>query len=320
MIASSTVSSDGTSVNNLFTTYSSEIATLESKDVWEGKSQANAISQAEKFVSEFSSPINSQFTDFSSAASKYKEWEAAKKNYENAQIELSNAQQRKNSNPKAYIDISSYQRKVNEYKDERDKLKQEIETLLNNVKSKKIDISATTVKTPDSYKLYDFVNYYQYNYQQSYGYGSTIANAGCGPTSMAMVVTYLTGETHDPVELANWSLANGHRVPGNGSSWTLFPGAAKKYGIECEQMSVSSSKIIETLKSGRPMIMSMAPGHFTSGGHFIVLRGLTSDGKVIVADPASEKRSNQVWDAGLIASEAKGMWAFDSDKTQTMEI
>ena len=320
MISSGTVSSDGTSANSLFTNYTSEISSLENKEVWEGASQKNAVSQAEKFVSEFSDPISSQFDDFASAAEKYKEWETAKKNLESAETDLSNARTKKNNDPKSNIDLSSYQRKVTEYKDAKDKLKTEIDKLLQNVISKKIDISQTTLKTPDSYKLYDFVSYYQYNYHQSYGYGSTIANAGCGPTSMAMVVTYLTGETHDPVELANWSLKNGHRVPGNGSAWSLFPGAAKKYGIECEQLSVSSKKIIETLKSGKPMIMSMAPGHFTSGGHFIVLRGLTSDGKVIVADPASEKRSNQVWDASLIASEAKGMWAFDADRTSDLTI
>ena len=39
----------------------------------------------------------------------------------------------------------------------------------------------------------------------------------------------------------------------------------------------------------------MAKGHFTSNGHFIVLRGITEDGKVLVADPASYKRSGQEW-------------------------
>ena len=320
MIASGTISSDGSSAKNLFTSYESQISELENKDVWEGQSQQNAVSQANKFVSEFSGPIESQFTDFSSAASKYQEWETAKKNYENAKSSYEEALRRKQNNPKLTIDVSSYQRNVNNYNKELESLKSEITKLLDSVKSKKIDLSQVTVKEPDAYKLYDFVNFYQYNYQQSYGYGSTIANAGCGPTSMAMVLTYLTGETHDPVETANWSLAHGGRCPGNGTYWSFFPNIAKAYGIECEQLSVSSSKIIETLKSGKPLIMSMAPGHFTTGGHFIVLRGLTSDGKVIVADPASETRSNQVWDACLIAGEAKGMWSFDSDRTVDMTI
>ena len=49
----------------------------------------------------------------------------------------------------------------------------------------------------------------------------------------------------------------------------------------------------------------MGPGKFTSGGHFIVLRGITEDGKILVADPGSQKRSNQKWDLSLILSQAK---------------
>ena len=49
-----------------------------------------------------------------------------------------------------------------------------------------------------------------------YGTSSTIGQGGCGPTSMAIVVSTLTGDAHDPVELAQWSVANGHRCEGNG--------------------------------------------------------------------------------------------------------
>jgi len=45
--------------------------------------------------------------------------------------------------------------------------------------------------------------------------------------------------------------------------------------------------------------------HFTKSGHFIVLRGVTSDGKILVADPASVARSNQEWDLSIILNEAR---------------
>ena len=320
MIASSTVSSDGTTAGTLFSNYNTEVSNLEKNDVWEGKSQQNAVQQANNFVSKFEAPIESQFSDFSSAAAKYKEWETAVDNLKDAEADYQDAQNRKKNDPDLQIDLSSYQRKVSDYKTQRDNLKREIDTLLTNVKSKKIDISSVEVKTPESYKLNDFVHYFQYNYKQSYGYGSTIASAGCGPTSMAMVLTYLTGTTVDPVETANWSLNNGGRCPGNGTYWSFFPKISKAYGIECEQMGVSQSNIVSNLQAGKPIIMSMRPGHFTNGGHFIVLRGLTSDGKVIVADPNSETRSNQTWDISVFLNEGKGMWAFDSDKTADMTI
>lgn len=171
-----------------------------------------------------------------------------------------------------------------------------------------------TVITPSPYTKGEFVNYYQYNYKQSYGYGTTIASAGCGPTAMAMVLTYLLGETHDPVELANWSLKGGHHINGAGTTWSFFPACAKAYGIECNQMSVTKENIINNLKAGKTIIMNVGPGHFTSGGHYIVLRGITADGKIIVADPNSEKRSQQTWDIDVFLKEGKGMWAFDGGK------
>ena len=36
----------------------------------------------------------------------------------------------------------------------------------------------------------------------------------------------------------------------------------------------------------------MSAGHFTSGGHFILLRGVTLDGNILVADPNSRARSS----------------------------
>jgi predicted double-glycine peptidase len=49
----------------------------------------------------------------------------------------------------------------------------------------------------------------------------------------------------------------------------------------------------------------MGKGHFTSSGHFIVLRGITETGKILVADPASKRRSEQEWDFDIILTEAQ---------------
>ena len=62
-------------------------------------------------------------------------------------------------------------------------------------------------------------------------------------------------------------------------------------------------RIIDALSSGKLVVAIMSPGHFTTGGHFIVLRGV-KDGKILVADPASTKRSQQEWDLSIILNEA----------------
>jgi hypothetical protein len=68
---------------------------------------------------------------------------------------------------------------------------------------------------------------------------------------------------------------------------------------------LSAQDIVDALSSGKLVVAIMSKGHFTSSGHFIVLRGVTSEGKILVADPASQKRSQQEWDLSLIMNEAR---------------
>ena len=136
-----------------------------------------------------------------------------------------------------------------------------------------------------------------------YGTSSTIGQGGCGPTSMAIVTSTLTGEAHDPVELAEWSVANGHRCEGNGSYHSLIPAAASAYGLSCEK-NLDAQGIVDALSSGKLVVVIMSKGHFTRGGHFIVLRGVTSGGKILVADPARYGRSEQEWDLSIIMNES----------------
>ena len=137
-----------------------------------------------------------------------------------------------------------------------------------------------------------------------YGSSSTIGAAGCGPTSMAIVISTLLGEPHDPLELSRWSAANGHRCEGNGSYHSLIPAASTAWGLSCEG-NLSGQEIVDVLAEEKLVVAIMAPGHFTRSGHFIVLRGVTADGKILVADPASVSRSSQEWDLSLIISEAR---------------
>jgi len=140
----------------------------------------------------------------------------------------------------------------------------------------------------------------------SYGKTGTIKSSGCGPTSLAMVIFGLTGRTDvNPKVIADWSYSNGHRCEGAGSYWSLMTEGGKNFGLKVETISRKNPKgVVEELSKGNPIVVSMGPGHFTKGGHFIVLRGLTSDGKVLVNDPASIKRTEESWDLSIIMSES----------------
>lgn len=136
-------------------------------------------------------------------------------------------------------------------------------------------------------------------------YGTdNIGGYACGPTSMAIVVSSLTGDTVDPVEMSQWAYEHGYWCSGSGSYHSLIPGAAEAWGLPVEGCSASEGqRIVDALSSGKLVVAIMVEGHFTSSGHFIVLRGVRN-GKILVADPASYTRSEQEWDLSIILNEA----------------
>jgi hypothetical protein len=138
----------------------------------------------------------------------------------------------------------------------------------------------------------------------SYGRTRTIARAGCGPTALAIAVASLVDSSITPVEVARWSEANKKYVEGSGSSRSLITDGGAHYGLTVTGLSLDAGRVVDALKQGKLVIVIMAKGHFTNGGHFIVLRGVTSDGSILVADPGSVKRSNQTWPLSLIMNEA----------------
>lgn len=131
-----------------------------------------------------------------------------------------------------------------------------------------------------------------------------IGSAGCGPAAMAMAVSSLTGETVDPAEMAAAVVSAGCWAPRNGSSLSIVSAIARQYGLDCSPLPVGDAGALEEALSGGGMAVAlMGPGRFTQGGHFILLHGLTQDGKVLIADPNSRINSLTPWDLELILDE-----------------
>lgn len=125
-----------------------------------------------------------------------------------------------------------------------------------------------------------------------YGTGS-IADCGCGPTSFAMVASYLTGSTITPIDAVAWC-GNAYYAPGQGTYWSYFQAAADHFGCGSVTVTTDADAVLKALSEGRPVISSQSAGLFTSGGHFIVLRGITSGGKVLVNDPNDSDAKNYI--------------------------
>ena len=144
--------------------------------------------------------------------------------------------------------------------------------------------------------------------------GGSIATSGCGPTSFAMVASYLTGKTITPVDAVSWC-GNSYYKPGVGTYWSYFAAAASHFGCGSVTQTNDSNKVLKALSEGHPVISSQSAGLFTRGGHFIVLRGVTASGKVLVNDPndsASKNYINREFDMmSEIHATASAYWIFD---------
>ena len=97
---------------------------------------------------------------------------------------------------------------------------------------------------------------------------------------------------------------SGFCAPGSGSYNSLIQAAASAYGLEATSWTdLTADALTQALASGQLFVALMTKGHFTSSGHFILLRGLTLEGTVLVADPNSRERSLTAWDPQLIIDE-----------------
>lgn len=139
----------------------------------------------------------------------------------------------------------------------------------------------------------------------SLAYGSDHIGAyGCGPTAMAMAVSSLTDQTVDPQQMADWAYRSGYWVKGSGSRLSLIQGAGEAYGLTVRPLTDPTvDDLISELSANHVAVALMTTGHFTKRGHFILLRGTTLEGEVLVADPASPDRSLIPWDPQLILDE-----------------
>ena len=141
--------------------------------------------------------------------------------------------------------------------------------------------------------------------EQTYG-SDPLATHGCGPTAMAMAVSSLTGETVDPADMAALCVKQGYWCRNHGSYLSIVQGVAETYGLECEPLDLAALEeddLYLHLATGDVAVALMTKGHFTKGGHFILLRGTTLSGEILVADPASRDRSLISWDLSLILDE-----------------
>ena len=137
-----------------------------------------------------------------------------------------------------------------------------------------IPFPVQAIEEPDVVPLY-----FQTDYPNvRYGNG-TVATSGCGITCLSMVASYMTGHTYLPDELADYF---GGRAENNIQRLEKASDALQLPWHKAENF----HKVLEALREGNIAILLMeSTSIFTNSQHFIVLTGISEDGRIFVNDP-----------------------------------
>lgn len=113
-------------------------------------------------------------------------------------------------------------------------------------------------------------------YSKKAPHTETIKSSGCGITSAAMIISNLTNSYVEPPEMAEFSVKNGFRIDGVGTSHALYPAIAKKYNLKCTE-SYDIYKAAECVRRGGLVVCSTNGGVnklFSTGGHLFIMSGI----------------------------------------------
>ena len=111
--------------------------------------------------------------------------------------------------------------------------------------------------------------YFQQDYMYSPYGGSYVGRGGCGITTMAMLATYMTDTIYTPDMLAR-------RYPeyhdASGTRGELFRYVPAELGFYLEDTTSKIEEVIAALKEGKRVVSLQHLGHFTRGGHYLLLQ------------------------------------------------
>ena len=165
----------------------------------------------------------------------------------------------------------------------------------------------TTAPTEDPQQ---FINYYIGDYNEKLTNNTSIITTTGASTAVAMVLTAINKKEITPVETTEWGIDNKADIPNEQGEITYFDNIAKTYEVECETMELTKENILKNISDGKYMIISMDEGKFGNKGNYIVITGITEDGKIKIADPNSQENSEMTWDLSVFLEEGLKLWGF----------
>lgn len=110
--------------------------------------------------------------------------------------------------------------------------------------------------------------------KKNYNGTSTMAGAGCGPTSVACLA-YNMDTSVTPWKVAKYMKEHGYAIPGNGTAWSGIPAALKAFGCEDVRNPQPMAEVyMEMKQEGYCAVFLFHKGNrggvtWTTSGHFL---------------------------------------------------
>lgn len=148
----------------------------------------------------------------------------------------------------------------------------------------------------------------------------TVCHNACGPTSTAMAIKNMTGQGVTPGDTTSWVTQNNLWISdGGGTSFDTNVQLAGHWGVKATTISKNQAQDINYIRSilsasGMVMVAGNGPRpYYGSAAHFILIRAITADGQIKIANPAptGPDDNTRLWNAGdIINSNTFGGVAF----------
>lgn len=155
------------------------------------------------------------------------------------------------------------------------------------------------------------------------GEKTDVCESGCGPTSVAMILSTFLHRNISPAVISKWSLANGFKALKQGTYYSFFAAVGREYGIPATQLNYRNlrkypsemvhSDVIERLSKGQLIVACMGRGNWTNNGHYIVLYDVDVTRDIAyVNDPASTLHARTRGSWKQLKKEVKYYFAFEN--------
>ena len=162
---------------------------------------------------------------------------------------------------------------------------------------------------------------------KNYNGSSTMAAAGCGPTSCACLI-YTINPKINPWQTATYMKKHGYAIRNAGTAWAGIPACLKAFGMKDVHETKNMSETFAAMKKGYLAVFLFHAGtrggvKWTGGGHYLAVCGYKEkNGKhyFYMRDPGQRKNDGWFCYEDTMRGLIPCIWVCTYDKSQKKEI